>query len=118
MGKHKKQVRKEAVQVLQRHLDYFYRIGYKQYMASVSTFNNLSIILKATDKDGRDVFLNLHLDLDAQDVAFETALKLEKRVCVNRTLRGFDLKDSSGLPMQLLYTLKLKAKRILIGYAY
>lgn len=117
MSKHKKQVRQEAVKVLQRHLNYFYRLGYKQFMASVSTFNYIAIWLTAKDSEGRDIYLTLRLDLDAQDLEFETVLKLDKRVCVNRTLKGYDLKDSSGQQMQLLYTRTLKEKRILIGYA-
>jgi hypothetical protein len=117
MSKHKKQVRQEAVKVLQRHLNYFYKLGYKQFMASVSTYNYIAIWLTAKDGEGRDIYLTLRLDLDKLDVEFETELNIDKRVCVNRTLKGFDLRDSSGQPMQLLYTRKLKAKHILIGYA-
>ena len=117
MSKHKKQVRQEAVKVLQRHLNYFYKLGYKQFMASVSKYDYIAIWLTAKDGEGRDIYLTLRLDLDKLDVKFETVLKLDKRVCVNRTLKGFDLKDSSGQQMQLLYTRTLKEKRILIGYA-
>lgn len=117
MSKHKKQVRQEAVKVLQRHLNYFYKLGYKQFMASVSTFNYIAIWLTAKDSEGRDIYLTLRLDLHEMDLNFETVIRLDKRICVNRTLKGYDLRDSSGQPMQLLYTQKIKEKRILIGYA-
>ena len=117
MSKHKKEVRAKAVQVLQRHLNYFYKLGYKQYMSSVSKYNFVAVWLHAVNDKGQDIYLSLRVDLDMLDVEFETELKIEKRVCVKRTLKGFDLKDCDGKPMQLLYTRKLKEKHILIGYA-
>ena len=115
MNEEYKKQRARAVQVLQRHYNWFLHIGYKSIMKSISKYERMIITLQK-QQENKVLFVKLELDLDKLKVdSFDAPyLRITRRTTVNRTLRGFDLRDEQGNRMEFHFTRYYREKTIWI----